>query len=107
MSDLLQEEQKYYVEEKDFKGKNKIWRCDVTKGGEVVKITPEKEYMKHKKTGVVRAVYFIIAKPQYFHVVAPNHDEAVDKMNKVLQHHSEKLMEQSKKKSGPVDILEK
>lgn len=101
------EAQKFWVKEQDFKGKNKIWRCDVTKDGRVEKIIPEKEYLQNKKTGVIKAVYFIWAKPEYFHTLAPNHDTAVEQINSDLARHSKLLEERSKKSGGGVNILEK
>lgn len=82
--------QKVYIEEKDFKGKNRLFVCSV-EDGVIRKIKPSSEYFKHNKTGVIRKAYYIWSRPDLFYTSATSLDDAEVKFNNLFAKISKKL----------------
>lgn len=66
---------KQYLQKEAFYGGKKLFSCDVLTG-ELKEVKPEKEYLRHKETGVITAHQYVMTTKNVFHLSAKNIKEA-------------------------------
>jgi len=89
----VQKKEIRYLNKASISGVNKMFKCEVNTGI-VSKIIPQKQYFKHKTTGVITAEFFIEIEPSEFYVSARNVEEARGKFNQIFFEIEQKIAEQ-------------